>query len=260
LPALWDWLAHLQHAPVDETLSHTLTAWQATITIQEQLVLTVEQPATLRQLCGDWRLRRLLGNPVSSRQITVPPQHLPALQRALQRRGHHLHTQLAPTTQPAVQQAFHETRTATDYLWLAARVYQQLGALLPQTVPLPAEVLVPLTTQIGSARVTVLESHAQSYAAAVQQALSGHLPAPTSIAQTDAAHILATVTAAYEQGQHLTIEYFSPTYGETTIRTIRPLLLYKRNGATYIEAYCERDEAERTFRVDRIRRIVEWVG
>jgi predicted DNA-binding transcriptional regulator YafY len=41
--------------------------------------------------------------------------------------------------------------------------------------------------------------------------------------------------------------------GQASRRTIRPLRVYQRNTYWYINAYCQRDHAERTFRVDRVR-------
>ena len=51
--------------------------------------------------------------------------------------------------------------------------------------------------------------------------------------------------------------YYSPAQGVETTRTIEPVLLYERNGAAYVEAWCQLDGDTRTFRADRIMRIVE---
>ena len=43
-------------------------------------------------------------------------------------------------------------------------------------------------------------------------------------------------------------------YGEPSIRVIEPLRIYQgRNGYTYLRAYCNLRDQERTFRLDRIR-------
>lgn len=52
------------------------------------------------------------------------------------------------------------------------------------------------------------------------------------------------------------IRYFSPYAGHETERTIEPELIYERSGATYIEAWCNLDDAPRTFRLDRILAVV----
>lgn len=49
------------------------------------------------------------------------------------------------------------------------------------------------------------------------------------------------------------ISYFSPTDDEISEREITPLYFSVENDFDYLTAYCERAQAERTFRVDRIK-------
>lgn len=60
---------------------------------------------------------------------------------------------------------------------------------------------------------------------------------------------------AYDRRVALTVEYFSPARGERVVRTIEPVMLFERNGATYVEAWCHLDDDIRTFRLDRILRV-----
>ncbi len=63
----------------------------------------------------------------------------------------------------------------------------------------------------------------------------------------------ADLSAAVEQGGAVEIEYQSSTSGAST-RVIRPLQVHRQGGVHYIVAFCERSQAERTFRLDRIRK------
>lgn len=66
------------------------------------------------------------------------------------------------------------------------------------------------------------------------------------------------LSAAVEQGASVEIHYHSSSSGES-VRVIRPLQVHRQGGSHYIVAFCERSQAERTFRLDRIRkyRILE---
>jgi proteasome accessory factor C len=76
------------------------------------------------------------------------------------------------------------------------------------------------------------------------------------VEQADPAGIQKAVQSAYEQRGAITIEYFSPARGEKTVRTIEPIMLYTRGDVQYVEAWCRLDGDTRTFRVDRILRIM----
>ena len=82
------------------------------------------------------------------------------------------------------------------------------------------------------------------------------LASATAQAQDDPAAIRTAVQLAYAERGALTIQYFSPNSGETTTRTIEPVMLYSRNGAEYVEAWCQREDDTRTFRLDRILRVL----
>jgi DNA polymerase III epsilon subunit family exonuclease len=65
--------------------------------------------------------------------------------------------------------------------------------------------------------------------------------------------VYADLSAAVEQGASVEIHYSRSTSGES-VRVIRPLQVHRQGGAHYIVAFCERSQAERTFRLDRIRK------
>lgn len=61
-----------------------------------------------------------------------------------------------------------------------------------------------------------------------------------------------TVDQAMGSGQSLRITYAGATKDELTDRVIDPVRAFQRDGHTYLEAWCRRAEAFRTFRGDRI--------
>lgn len=66
------------------------------------------------------------------------------------------------------------------------------------------------------------------------------------------AQIYSTISAALEMHRKVEISYFSPTEDEVTVRTVIPLELSISDGHEYLTSFCEKVQAERTFRVDRI--------
>lgn len=65
--------------------------------------------------------------------------------------------------------------------------------------------------------------------------------------------VLPILNEAVDTHNKVRISYFSLTGDEISEREITPLHLYIDNGRQYLIAYCEKAQAERTFRVDRIR-------
>ncbi len=66
--------------------------------------------------------------------------------------------------------------------------------------------------------------------------------------------VFADVDRAITERRRLRIRYYSPGRDELTDREIDPIRLFAV-GHTYVEAWCHRSEARRTFRLDRVARI-----
>ncbi len=64
---------------------------------------------------------------------------------------------------------------------------------------------------------------------------------------------LDQLAAAARDGAQLEISYYSFARDEMTTRVVDPHRVFHAFGAWYLEAYCHRAEAERLFRVDRVR-------
>ncbi|MER5942546.1 WYL domain-containing protein [Streptomyces sp. NPDC001928] len=66
--------------------------------------------------------------------------------------------------------------------------------------------------------------------------------------------VFADVDRAISERRRLWIRYYSPSRDEVTEREIDPIRLVSV-GHTYVEAWCRRSEARRTFRLDRVAEI-----
>lgn len=245
-------LAELTGEPLPSAVFEQIQRWSReamALTLRQVTLLTTRDADTLAEIRSDWRLRPLLGEPLSPHHMVVPTGRAEDLLTKLERRGCHVTSHLKPSTSPDGSTLSPEM---AEYLWLAVRVYQKLGAFVSQDITIPGAAREWLTQQLPADSADSLEYESETLIDRLAQAVRGHSPSPAIIQQEDSAAVLAAVQSAYEQRGSLTIEYFSPARGEKTVRTIEPVMLYERNGAEYVEAWCRLDDDTRTFRLDRI--------
>lgn len=241
-------LADLTGSPVPPAVLERLRAWEQEareVQIKRQAVLTVADAETMRAIRADWRLRPFLGEQLSPRHIMVRDEHL--LRQRLARRKY-------VVAQLPDRKADPLPRAGSDdpaYLWLAVRICQGLADLVPPPLAIPGAAAATLEKALGD-RVDTLQSLAEQYISQVQAALRGRYDDMPPIQQGEPERIRAAVEGALAQATSVRIRYFSPIAGEETEREIEPQVVYERQGATYVEAWCHRDNAARTFRLDRI--------
>lgn len=65
--------------------------------------------------------------------------------------------------------------------------------------------------------------------------------------------VFSQITKALQIGSMLRIDYYSPLKGQWSLRSAAPLALFYCEGCWYLDAYCQSRNAQRTFRLDRIR-------
>jgi proteasome accessory factor C len=68
---------------------------------------------------------------------------------------------------------------------------------------------------------------------------------------------LAVIQEALAEGQALEMDYYTAGRDELTHRLVEPYRLEQRGDVHYLVGFCHRAQAERVFRVDRIRSIVK---
>ncbi len=86
------------------------------------------------------------------------------------------------------------------------------------------------------------EAASASAQVAVQVAVTG--------AETD--HMAARIRAAIDAGRRVHLRYYVPGRDEATERDVDPMRLLVVEGRPYLEGWCLRAEAMRTFRLDRV--------
>jgi WYL domain len=239
-------------AAVFEQIQRWARAAQA-LTLRQITLLTAQDTDTLADIRSDWRLRPLMGEPLSPHHLVVPTGHAEDLLAKLERRGYHVTSHLQPPASPDNSTLSSEM---VEYLWLAVRVYQKLGSLVSQDIAIPGSARAWLTQQLPMGSADSLETESNVLIDRLAQAVRGHAASPAVIQQEDPTAVRTALQSAYERRGALTIEYFSPARGEKTTRTIEPVMLYERNGAEYVEAWCRLDDDTRTFRLDRILRVI----
>lgn len=243
----------LLQPPVPETAAAQIHRWfkQAQhLTLRHVVLLSSPDQNTINHIRADWRLRSLLAEPLSSRHLAVQAEHSHTLLQRLERRGLPVSARHTASPQRRVHDHFNEDMA--EYCLLAVRVYQKIRHLLPVEVTIPGALAHWLEQRMSADAPDKIEQIAEEVMHSLQVQLKGKIAAPGSVQPSNADEIRQMVRRAYEQKLAISIEYYSPYEGQTTSRTIEPLLLYESAGATYLEAFCHLADDERTFRLDRI--------
>lgn len=225
------------------------------LVLRQITVLTSPDADLLASLRQDRRLREMFGEPLSAQHSAIRPHAAQALDQHLARRGYRVTTMIAP---PQLSPPGDLAPEIAEYLWLAARVYRDLSAFVDLPVRIPAAVFHDLAARLPEGRTDNLQRTADTVRESLARTIDGYAVLSPPVAQDDPAAIRTAVQRAYEQREKITVEYFSPGYGAATIRTIAPILpITESGGAEYVEAWCSTADAARTFRLDRILRLVD---
>ncbi|MEX0833855.1 MAG: WYL domain-containing protein [Actinomycetota bacterium] len=83
----------------------------------------------------------------------------------------------------------------------------------------------------------------------------GNLPGKVEAAEVPADEFLEVVRTAVEKRERLEIEYYSASRDELSLRRIDPEEVFSAIGQWYVVAWDSEADAERMFRVDRIKRV-----
>ncbi len=251
-------IGRLTGAPLSRAQFERFERWSregGQFRVEHLTVLSSPESALLNELLADRGVRNLLEKPLSPHHIVVRAGAETVLARRLARRG-----QLATPESESAKESIDAPISVAAYAWLAMRVYQELGGLLPQLIPIPGAISDEIKSLLTDTQRDQLEQAAQNLAEKLRRALRGDSdPFAAAPMQDDLPAIIqAAIERAVADRGALTIEYFSPTYGAPTLRTIEPLLPIRWHGEIgYVEAWCRLDDAPRTFRLDRILRVLD---
>lgn len=251
-------LAALSGGPLAPAIWARIEDWArkaGRLVLRQMTVLTSPDADALARIRADRHLRPLTAEPLSAHHLAVQPHAVGQLRQRLARRGQPVTVESAPSGAPVASGVL--TPEMAAYLWLAVHVYRRLGAWIPLPVRVPGAVLAWLAGHLPTGQADALAQTAETALDALATTIAGRPSMPAPVTQDDPAGIRAAVEAAYEERSALTVDYFSPARGAVVRRTIEPLLpLAESGGAWYIEAWCQTAGAARTFRLDRILRVV----
>jgi proteasome accessory factor C len=107
----------------------------------------------------------------------------------------------------------------------------------------------------GRARLAVPGSDPSGPLATALAKLEAALELPDVVVSIDAPEFLDEVRAAAEHDERIEIDYWSAGRDELTTRRVDPMTVFFALGEWYVDAWCHRADAERLFRVDRIRAV-----
>jgi len=257
LPALLERLSRAAQRPLTGAEVAALTAWaKATdrMSIRRLTVLEVADPAVLARLSGTRRGRRHIQRTLSRRAVVVDEGRLPLLARRLtQQEDVPPRVEVAPEAAPADPALGHG---GAAHLWMTAQVYRALGDFIRLPVRLPSGLLEHLAALAEPGRLAAAEAAAGRTLSALRDVLDGRAVFPIWTETTlPVEESLALVEEALAEGQALEMDYYTAGRDALTHRVVEPHRVEHRGDVAYLVGFCHRAQAERTFRVSRIRTL-----
>ncbi|GEM_PF-1314653 len=252
---------------------HQITDGYGKITLRRVTLLETDEPAQLVALTRSKTIRACIQRTLSPRAVVVKPQRVTHLARRLQHRNLHPRLEIefsrqssvvsrqSPTTQSPSHPISQFDQPTLAHLYLAARLTQRVQALNSRAYHMPSAIVSELSEKISDPDRDTADALARELAENLTAQKKSRLKA-SRLEQEPIPAIAYTV--ALEKIQHalrrrapLQITYYSPYTDETTTRVIEPLRFQENDNHHYLIAYCHLDQAERTFRIDRILQIAD---
>lgn len=223
-----------------------------------RLVLALSGP------CRHWRGRRKgrahLVRALSPRAVVVNARQIDSLVRRLTRQEGvppHVSGLSGPEVIPP-----------TAYSWLALRLYQDLGRFVDLPARLPAGLLDGLAAGLDDSVLAAVEGLVAQTIDRLQQAIEGRAAFPSwPEAGLSPSEALPVIEQAIAAGQPVELLYYALITDMVVRRVVEPHRVEwwgrgeaEEGGVPYLIGFCRWAQAERTFRVDRIREISVVVG
>jgi hypothetical protein len=266
-------LVHLLDAGLGEHLAGEVIAllrqWagQGTrLTIRRVTLLEADDPGLLAHLAGQRGIRRHLRRAYGRRAVELDSNTLESLLRKLRRQGYQPDVQVPLVRQDRPAASRRWGPEDAGHLLLAARIYNRLPGraslgptrhLLRPTHTIADATLDRLAEGLSPRILETIEQMVEDTLQRLHDALDGWrsppLAAEDRLAGPALAEMQATLRQALEDGHPVEIDYYTAGRGELTRRVVEPLRLEERDGVPYLVAYCRLRQAERVFRLDRIR-------
>jgi hypothetical protein len=298
-PALLDALERLAERPLTGQEKAALRAWAEAagrMAVRRLTLLEVTDPAIISRLAATRRGRDLILRTLSPRAVVVDEARLDLLLRRLTHqegvppavwsweygvgsRESGVRSRGSGGALPRGRPSRRDARTPNSLLptpysrlptlrssgaahaWLALRVYQGLGEIIRLPARTPQTLLEYLAALADEEDLAAAETAAEGVLNALREAMIGRVPFPPYPEDgLPLAESLALIRQALAGGQALEMDYYTAGRDVVTHRIVEPYRLEERHGVHYLVGFCHRAQAERVFRLDRIRAIapVPW--
>lgn len=213
--------------------------------IRPVYVLSVKDPAHMDEVLSQQRWRAHIGRRLGRRHAVVGPQLIPLLARRLQTTGYALDAPTLP------REPGEGVQNVADS-WLALEVLAGLGKMIPLPFSLSSETRYRLVEQLTLEQQAALEQKAEQVLAGVAAALRGRDAFFTHEQPVDSA-LAALIRTALAEEVELEIAYQGLGEASPRWRRVEPHWLEEKEWGLYLHGYCYLAEANRVFRLDRIK-------
>ena len=260
-PALLDRLDRVAHRPLTGEERRQMTTWDEfadRMVIRRLTVLEVKDPAVLARLSAARRGRSHVVRTLGRRAAVVDAGRLPVLVRRLTKQeGTPPRVEVPPAgPAPSARPGAGLGRGGAAHSWLAVRVYRALARWLDLPVHVPHELVERLASIAEPSALAAADVAVERTLEALQDAIEGRAAFP---ARTEpvlpVAESVALIEQALAEGYALEMDYYTAGRDVVTHRVVEPHRLEYRGEVAYLVGYCRRAQAERVFRVDRIRSL-----
>ena len=247
-------LALLQEStgkPLAEAVSTQVVEWYGrwdTYQLRRVYLLETKQPRQMAEIRQKRRLNQYVLETVSTHHVVVNPAMGRPLGRWLEKRGYRL------SGDELLAEPRSKRIASSHYGWLGVKVLQGLGGLLPEQVRPSAAVVEIYEAGLSEVELDRLAIQAEQIVAGILQAVRGRdglFPAERDIDEG----WLSLLEKAIHDGASVKILYQGLNDDTARSREIYPMWIEQEGALFYLTAYCLTAEAERVFRVDRIRKI-----
>ncbi|MCP4429189.1 MAG: WYL domain-containing protein [Chloroflexi bacterium] len=238
------------HQPLSHQQKKQLNQWsRRSQTYQLRLVrlLSVARPEQLKKIARRKRLRAAIHQQISPRHAIVTEDMAPKLEKWLAPQGY-------PLWQTQPQTGNQPLKTPLSQQWLNARIIIGLGQIISLPFPAPHNLVETINHELSEQEQSRLEQLAQTTVQSIAAAIRGRdsfFPSPQSVPE----ETLDIIRQSVNDEINLTLCYQALGEIEPTWREVEPLRLEQYGGLYYLHAYCLRAEANRTFRLDRIKEL-----
>ena len=231
------------------------------LTIRPAMLLETSEPQVITRLASTRRGKALIQRTLSPRAVVVDPARLEQLVRRLIEQEGAPPQLLISNEQLAKDGAGSLDSAGAAHVWLALQVVQGLGRHIRLPVRTPQALLDRLAALATPADLAAAEIAAEQTLAALHPLFDGRAPFPPwSDDGLPEADSLPVIEAALAEGHNLDLHYYAASTDRLTHRLVEPYRLEWQGDTPYLIGFCHHAQAERTFRVDRIRAVTVVEG